>query len=167
MGRRQCWCLVIAFVYAPRSSPANRVVATAKEDYEPAVALRAGSVPVADGQRQDLLSDTRNVPSNGSSFVRDLRVIHRTRYSIPNGRLRHLFPTSASSDWSPLNCGSNGRFRLRRFRTKLTPNRGRVAGRDCFHDDRNSVAQNPHRASQHGRILSKKSVRWKLGVRQF
>jgi hypothetical protein len=32
-----------AFVYAPRSSPANRVVATAKEDYEPAVALRAGS----------------------------------------------------------------------------------------------------------------------------
>jgi hypothetical protein len=32
-----------AFVYAPRPSPANRVVATAKEDYEPAVALRAGS----------------------------------------------------------------------------------------------------------------------------
>ena len=32
-----------AFVYAPRSNPSNRVIATAKGAYEPAVALRAGS----------------------------------------------------------------------------------------------------------------------------
>ena len=32
-----------------------------------------------------------------------------------------FFPTSASSGWTPLGRGSDGRFGLRRFRAKLTP----------------------------------------------
>src|SRR5260370_12973077 len=45
-------------------------------------------------------------------------------------------------------------------------NRG-VSHSRASHEDRNSVPQDPHRASQHGRIPSEKSGRWKLGVRQF
>jgi hypothetical protein len=32
-----------------------------------------------------------------------------------------FFPTSTSSEWTPLSRGSDGRFGLRRFRAKLTP----------------------------------------------
>jgi hypothetical protein len=39
-----------------------------------------------------------------------------------NGRLRHLFPLRPLPEWTPLGRGSDGRFGLRRFRAKLTPN---------------------------------------------